>query len=83
MWLGPGSWLLVAGSELPLVDFTSTRDALNDAGGALFDISAARVAWRIGGPRAAQVLNKGCPLDHSNRVSLVLARMRAKRPWAT
>jgi sarcosine oxidase, subunit gamma len=66
-WLGPASWLLVAGGAAPLVDFNATRDALNAAGGALFDVSASRVAWRISGPHAVTVLAKGCPLDFHPR----------------
>ena len=63
-WLGPRSWLLVA--ELagsPCVDFIARRNALNAAGGALFDLSASRVAYRLAGVRATDVLATGCPLD--------------------
>ncbi len=67
LWLGPASWLLVAGAASPLVDYAAKRDALNAAGGALFDVSAARVAWMLSGPRAADVLAKGCPLDFHPR----------------
>jgi len=66
LWLGPRSWLLIAGAS-PLVGFTAKRDALN-AGGALFDVSASRVAWTVSGPRATDVLAKGCPLDFHPRV---------------
>lgn len=67
LWLGPESWLLVAGGASALVDFNARRDALNAAGGALFDVSAARVAWTIAGMHAATVLAKGCPLDFHPR----------------
>ena len=63
-WLGPRSWLLVA--ELrgsPLTDFIEKRDALNAVGGALFDLSASRVAFRVTGPHAPAILASGCPLD--------------------
>ena len=67
MWLGPMSWLLVAGGPLsaahPLTDFTAKRDAVNAARGALFDVSASRIAWKIAGPRASILLASGCPLD--------------------
>ena len=46
MWLGPQSWLLVAADAAALGDFTGARDALNAAGGALFDVSASRGAPR-------------------------------------
>ena len=63
-WLGPRSWLLVAErTDSPQVDFTAARDALNAFGGALFDVSASRVAFRISGPSAAAILAAGCPLD--------------------
>jgi sarcosine oxidase subunit gamma len=63
LWLGPGSWLLVAGGASPLTGYTARRDALNAGAGALFDVTAGRVAWTVSGPRAADVLAKGCPLD--------------------
>jgi sarcosine oxidase subunit gamma len=68
-WLGPSSWLLVAraNAKLQLDAFTAQRDALNGAGGALFDLSASRVAFEIGGKRGATVLAKGCPLDFHSR----------------
>ena len=63
-WLGPRSWLLVAESAgSPLIDFIEKRNALNAAGGALFDLSAARVAYRLAGARTTDVLATGCPLD--------------------
>jgi sarcosine oxidase subunit gamma len=68
LWLGPQSWLLVAADAGTLRDFTGARNALNAAGGALFDVSASRVAYVIGGPRAADVLAAGCPLDFDPRV---------------
>jgi sarcosine oxidase subunit gamma len=68
LWLGPASWLLVARAAAPLIDYTAKREALNAAaGGALFDVSASRVAWTISGPCAADVLAKGCPLDFHPR----------------
>lgn len=68
LWLGPASWLLVANSASTLFDFSVSRDALNAAGGALFDLGASRVAWTISGARAATVLATGCPLDFHLRV---------------
>ena len=43
------------------------RCASNAAGGAVFDVSASRVAWTIAGGQAATVLAKGCPLDFHQR----------------
>ncbi len=71
LWLGPESWLLVAGAHSPatpaVADFTALRDAMNTQGGALFDVSASRVAWAVSGPRAAAVLAASCPLDFHAR----------------
>ena len=67
LWLGPRSWLLVAGGASSLIDFPEKCDAINRQRGALFDVSASRVAWSITGPRAADVLAKGCPLDFHPR----------------
>src|SRR5262249_33272761 len=63
LWLGPRSWLLLAGDPSALADLTARRDAFNAAGGALFDVSASRIAWTISGPHATDVLARGCPLD--------------------
>jgi sarcosine oxidase subunit gamma len=67
LWLGPRSWLLVAVNPSTLTAFEAKRDALNQPGGALFDVSASRVAWALAGPRAADVLAKACPLDFQRR----------------
>src|SRR5438046_3399300 len=40
LWLGPLSWLVLAADALSLGDFAAKRDALNAAGGALFDVGA-------------------------------------------
>jgi len=63
LWLGPRSWLVVTGDPQALSDLTARRDAFNAAGGALFDVSASRIAWTISGPHATDVLARGCPLD--------------------
>ena len=67
LWLGPASWLLVAAGKAAWVDFDARRDALNAVGGALFDVTASRVAWTVAGAHAATVLAKGCPLDFHPR----------------
>ncbi|HEV2220868.1 MAG TPA: hypothetical protein VGV08_09950 [Casimicrobiaceae bacterium] len=68
LWLGPRSWLWVAGTDAPAPDFDAARRARNAAGGALFDLSASYVAREIRGEAAARVLNRGCPLDFHSRV---------------
>ena len=62
LWLGPRSWLRVTG-DVARDDLDAARAALNDAGGALFDVSASYVGWTVSGAAAARVLNRMCPLD--------------------
>ena len=61
--LGPRSWLFIADRTSETEAFDAARKALNDAGGALFDVSSSYAAWTISGATAARVLNRGCPLD--------------------
>jgi sarcosine oxidase subunit gamma len=67
LWLGPRSWLAIEGQRTTLVDATVARDALNAAGGALFDVSSSRTAFTLRGAKAAEVLASGCPLDLDRR----------------
>ncbi len=62
-WLGPTSWLLVRDASASAVDFDAARNALNAAGGAMFDVSASRVAFSVSGAAAVSVLGTLCPLD--------------------
>ena len=73
LWLGPTSWLLVANDASLLGEFAPQRDAVNHAGGALFDVTASSLAWTVGGTRAAIVLAKHCPLDFDERAFAVRA----------
>jgi sarcosine oxidase, subunit gamma len=71
LWLGPRSWLIVdepARLRAAPRDFVACRDALNAGGGALFDVSASRVAHTIRGTGAPRVLARACPLDFDTRV---------------
>jgi sarcosine oxidase, subunit gamma len=64
LWLGPRSWLLLAESPTPRLDgLAAKRDAMNAVGAALFDVSASRVAFRVRGRHAVDVLASACPLD--------------------
>jgi heterotetrameric sarcosine oxidase gamma subunit len=74
LWLGPSSWLVAASGGSALADVEAVRDALDTAGGALFDVGTSRVAWTIAGGQAATVLAKGCPLDFHQ---CAFARMNA------
>jgi sarcosine oxidase subunit gamma len=70
LWLGPRSWLYVAGAREAVPGFDVTRRALNAAGGALFDVSASYVGWSVAGAAASRVLARGCPLDLDGRAFL-------------
>ena len=62
LWLGPDEWLVVAppGSEAALE--TELAEAL-DGLGSVVGLSANRTAIQVMGPRARDVLAKGCALD--------------------
>jgi sarcosine oxidase subunit gamma len=63
LWLGPDQWLLTCpesdGARLAGV----LREALADVHAAITDVTDGRVAFRLAGPSAREVLAKGCPLD--------------------
>ena len=63
LWLGPTSWLFIAGRDPVRRSFDDCRHALNEAGAALFDLSSSYIGWSVAGTAAARVLNRGCPLD--------------------
>lgn len=64
-WLGPDEWLVIA----PEADGATLAPALDQALAgvphAIVDVSHRNVALAVSGPRAAYVLNHGCPLDLS------------------
>jgi sarcosine oxidase subunit gamma len=63
LWLGPDEWLVTAPEgavpELP----TRIARAIADQLGAVVDLSASRAIIEIAGPRARELLQKGCGLD--------------------
>jgi sarcosine oxidase, subunit gamma len=63
LWLGPDEWLLTcpAGDVPSLIG--SLRAALADVHAAITDLTDGRVAFRLAGPSARDVLAKGTPLD--------------------
>jgi sarcosine oxidase subunit gamma len=63
LWLGPDEWLVTCpAGDLPgLVG--SLGEALAETHAAVTDITDGRVAFRVAGPSARDVLAKGCPLD--------------------
>ncbi|NMO01716.1 sarcosine oxidase subunit gamma [Gordonia sp. TBRC 11910] len=69
IWLGPGEWLATSSQrsglelERQLIE-ALTIDASEGAfNGAVADVSAQRTTVRLSGPRARDVLAKGCSLD--------------------
>ncbi len=62
-WLGPESWLLVLRGASARPDLAAARTSIHAARGALFDVSAARVAYAVTGARTEEVLATRCPLD--------------------
>ncbi|MGH6917627.1 MAG: sarcosine oxidase subunit gamma [Geminicoccaceae bacterium] len=63
LWLGPDAWLMTCPPGELAAHIVSLREALADVHAAVTDISDGRVALRLGGPSARDVLAKGCPLD--------------------
>jgi sarcosine oxidase subunit gamma len=67
LWLGPDQWLVTC----PVTEVArltgSLRAALVDVHSAITEVSDARVALRVAGPSARDVLAKGCPLDLHRR----------------
>jgi sarcosine oxidase, subunit gamma len=68
LWLGPDEWLVTcpAGEVARLQ--SSLREALADVHAAVTDLTDGRVAFRLAGPSARDVLAKGTPLDLHPRV---------------
>ncbi|MGH6895382.1 MAG: sarcosine oxidase subunit gamma [Geminicoccaceae bacterium] len=63
LWLGPDQWLVTCpGSDVAHL-VGALREALADVHGAITDVTDGRVAFRLAGPSARDVLAKGCPLD--------------------
>ena len=62
LWLGPDQWLIT--SPRKSADLTvNLNEALASVHASVTDVSAGRVAFRLAGPNAVDVLAKGCPLD--------------------
>lgn len=63
LWLGPDAWLLTCPPDAVATHIGDLRIALADVHAAVTDVSDGRVALRLAGPNARDVLAKGCPLD--------------------
>ena len=68
LWLGPDEWLVTCPAhDVPRL-VGALREALADVHAAITDVTDGRVAFRLAGPSARDVLAKGCPLDLHPRV---------------
>ena len=63
LWLGPDQWLLTCPAQDAPGLIETLRAALADVHSAITDVSDGRVAFRLAGPSARDVLAKGPPLD--------------------
>lgn len=63
IWLGPDEWLLTSAAERPQQLEDRIRAATLPFGAAVVDVSAQRIALRLTGSRARDVLVKGCSID--------------------
>jgi sarcosine oxidase subunit gamma len=81
LWLGPDEWLVVASTDAVALADQLTA-AVGEEPGLVLDVSANRTVLELTGPRARDVLEKGCPVDLHPRsfgpdhaVSTTLARV--------
>jgi sarcosine oxidase subunit gamma len=63
LWLGPDEYLLLGPEAEGRVLAGALADALQAQAHSLVDVSHRQTALEISGPRAADILNSGCPLD--------------------
>ena len=67
-WLGPDEWLVVSSPETGEGVADRLEEALSGLHVAVNDISSGQTIIRLRGPRARDLLSKGCPLDFHPRV---------------
>jgi sarcosine oxidase, subunit gamma len=63
LWLGPDQWLVTCPANDTPALLAALREALAGVHAAITDVTDGRVAFRLAGPSARDVLAKGCPLD--------------------
>jgi sarcosine oxidase subunit gamma len=63
LWLGPDEWLLIADGEEAEAIEPALRSAIGDRPSSLIDVSHRQAGLLIEGPKAAELINCGCPLD--------------------
>ena len=68
VWLGPDEWLVVSSPESREGVGDGLEEALSGLHVAVNDISSGQTIIRLRGPRARDLLSKGCPLDLHPRV---------------
>jgi sarcosine oxidase subunit gamma len=68
LWLGPDEWAIVAPAGTATDLERRIREATTGSAVTVVDVSAARTAFVMAGPRARDVLAAGCPIDPHPRV---------------
>jgi sarcosine oxidase subunit gamma len=63
LWLGPDEWLLLAPADEEQTVAQALAESLAAVPHALVNVGHREISAEISGPRAADVLNAGCPLD--------------------
>jgi sarcosine oxidase subunit gamma len=63
LWLGPDEWLVLGPPGAGPVIVGELEAALDGSHLSIVDVSANRVALELSGPRAKEILSKGCALD--------------------
>ena len=63
LWLGPDEWLVVTPPSAQTQLSESLEAALHDMHCAVTDVTGGQMVITLSGPRARDVLAKGCPLD--------------------
>jgi len=67
LWLGPDEWLVVAKAGAEAAMAARLAAAVTPQGGTVTDVTESRTTIVVSGPRARDVLAKGCPLDLHHR----------------
>ncbi|MEO8651601.1 MAG: sarcosine oxidase subunit gamma family protein [Hyphomicrobiaceae bacterium] len=63
LWLGPDEWLLLSPDADGSAVGAALAETLVGPAASLVDVSHRQVGLIVTGPRAAELLNAGCPLD--------------------
>jgi sarcosine oxidase subunit gamma len=63
LWLGPDEWLIATAPDDAMARAVGLKVALVGLHAAVTDIGDSRTVIRLSGPRAREILAKGCPLD--------------------